>query len=50
MYVVRANLSRPIQVKGKGDRGYPDVDISSLWREVSFVSTSVLWENEYLCL
>ena len=50
MYVVRVNLSRSVQVKGKGDRGYPDVNISSLWRDVSFVSTSVLWEREYLCL
>lgn len=40
MYVVRVHLSRPVQVKGKGDRGDPDVEISSLWREVYFVSTS----------
>lgn len=52
MYVVRVHLSRPVQVKGKGDRGDPDVEISSLWREVYFVSTSVLGgpEREYLCL
>lgn len=40
MYVVRVHLSRPVKVKGKA-RG-PRLEISSLWREVDFVSTSVL--------
>ncbi|KAA0063124.1 hypothetical protein E6C27_scaffold46649G00020 [Cucumis melo var. makuwa] len=38
MYVVRVHLSRPVKVKGKA-RG-PRLEISSLWREVDFVSTS----------
>lgn len=37
--MVRVHLSRPVQVQGEGDRGDPDLrSLSSLWREVSFVS------------
>jgi len=49
MYVVRVNLSRPVQVKGKGDRARRRY-LFSMAGGFFRLDECVVGEREYLCL